>query len=208
MRKLWMAVCATVLAAGMATAAGEGDKRPEPPKRPEGNWMKDGIQRNKDMVARWEQALPDVRNAETKKFMTDAIAKGKAMVETMEKVMAAQQAGKEDEARQLMTQSREAQMEFQKYMMLMPTYQEMDRMQIALEDRGKDNPELAGHCQKALELLKKKLELQNQVAAVDAEINKERMAISMSGHGKGPGGDAPKPPPPPPAKDDAAKVIK
>lgn len=204
MRTLWMVVCATVLAAGMATAAGEGDKRPEPPKRPAGDWMKDGLQRNKDMIARWEQSLPEVRNAETKQFMTDAVAKGKSLVAVLEKIVAAQQAGKEEDARQLMTQSREAQVEFQKCMMLMPTYQELDRMQIALEDRGKDNPELAEHCRKAMELLKKKLDLQNQVAAVDAEINKERMAIGMAGHGKGPGGDAPKPPP----QDNPAKVIK
>lgn len=210
MKKLLAVLCAAVLAGGLVVAAGEGEKRPEPAKRPEGNWMKDSLQRNKDTVARWEKALPDIRSADVKKFVTDAIPKGKAIVEVMEKVVAAQQEGKDDDARQLMAQSREMQMEFQKCLTLMQTYMEMERTQTMLDDRGKDSPELTANCQKILDLLKKKLDLQTRVADIDAELSKARTATGALGHTKPAAGDAQKPQPPKdaPPKDIPPKLIK
>jgi hypothetical protein len=213
MKHLSIALCVMMLATGLALAAGEGERRPEPPRgpgegdrRPEparrpgefnANSIQNMLQRNKEMVARWEEALGKAHAEETKKFLGEAIEKGKYIESTLEKASAALQAQKEDEARELLAEVREKQADFMKYAAAVPTYLEMDRVRTMQERRGKGDPELNARCDKVVDLLKKKLELQSQIAAVDIELYKERRALLEPREGvpgRAPGAEPPRRP--------------
>jgi hypothetical protein len=99
--------------------------------------------------------------------------KGKALQAILEQTAAAQQAGKQEEARALIEKTRAVNTAFSKYVMEMQTYRDIDRVTGLLEDRGKDDPDLKAHCQKTLGLLKKRLELRTQVSDTEIELTKE-----------------------------------
>lgn len=182
MRKLWTVSCAVLAAAAIACAQGTPEKRaPEAPKPPQVETdpavMQDTLKRGRETVARWESTLAKARAEDYKKYLADAVAKGKTAMDTLEKAIAAQAAGKADDARQLGAQARTQQTDFFRALNAARIWSDVDRATAIKEDFGKDNPELAARCQKVIDLSKKRVELQNQLAALEAEVAQELRAM-------------------------------
>jgi hypothetical protein len=164
------------------------------------------IKQNDQMIAHWEEALGRVRTDETKKVLGDAIAKAKEFRAGLEQLSDTIQAGKEDEARQLTGRLRERRPELLQYAATLPSHIELDQMKTLQAERGKDNPELNAHYQRIIDLLNKRLDLQNQLSAVNRDLQVERQALPKSNEaapGQAPAAEPPKPEPAPEPKSKA-----
>jgi len=189
MRKFWGALLAAMLTTGFAcataSAAAEGDQPPPPPPavaRPPAP-PKDAADRQvemiRQMIERWETVLGRARTDEAKKLLNEAIGKGKALQSTLEKRTAALHAGQDDVVRNMAGEVQEQYTALSKYLVIVPIFLEIDRTKAMQEEQGKDNPELNAHCQKVIDLLNKKLELQTQMVGLENDLNKERQALAQ-----------------------------
>ena len=87
-----------------------------------------------------------------------------------------------------------------------PIYTEIDRTAARQAAQGKDNPELSAHCQKVIDLLNRKLDLQNQSAAVESDLNAERQTLRQTAAPRGTSAAVPLAPNAPKAGESAATV--
>ena len=214
MRKFWGALLAVMMATGFAcvtaSAAGEGDQPPPPPEAatrppaPPGDAADRQVEMIRQMIVRWESVLGRARTDEAKKLLNEAIGKGKELQSTLEKRTAALRAGQDDVVRNMAGEVQEQYTALSKYLVIVPVFLEIDRTKAMQDEQGKDNPELSAHCQKVIDLLNKKLELQTQLLGLENDLNKERQALAQPVRGM-PGMPPAMPPrgapmPPPEAK--------
>ena len=116
---------------------------------------------------------------EAKKVFAEAIAMAGEYRAGLEQLSAAVQAGKDDEAGRLTAQLREKRPELWQYAAILPTYVELDQAKTMQAEGGKDNPDLNARYQRIIDLLTKRLDLQNQIGAANRELFKERQALQQ-----------------------------
>ena len=166
------------------------------------------------MISRWEEMLSRTHGEEAKTLLNEAISKAKELEATLEKRTAAFQAGQDDVVRNTAGVVQTEYAALGKYFAIIPILLEIDRTKAMQDEQGKDNPDLSAHCQKIIDLLNKKLELQTQLVSLENDLNKERGSLRQPMRGMAPAapppGRAPTPPPasaptPPPAEAPATK---
>jgi uncharacterized protein YukE len=192
MKRLWPALVAALMVTGLAFAADDAAKTAAPaapagevsaPRHAgdfEPSRLPAMLKQNEQLIARWEGALGEAYADDTKKALGEAITKAKEFRAGLERLSDAVQAGKEDEARQLTSQLREKRPALLQYAAILPTYLEIEQAKAMQAERGKDNPVLNLRCLRIIDLLKKRLELQKQIGAVNGEIWAERQALQES----------------------------
>ena len=191
MKKLRLALVATMMAAGLAFAAGDAEKpavspaaAPARPPRRAGDFdaatLPMLITWHEQLTARWQATSDRLHTDEAKKVFADAIAKGKEFRAGLGQLTEAYKAGQEDEAARLADQLREKRLPILLYAATLPTYAEIDQAETLQVERGRDNADLNARYQRIIDLLNKRLDLQNQVGAVNREIFKERQALQQS----------------------------
>ena len=191
MKKLRLALMAMMMASGLAFAAGDAEKPPvspaaapaPAPRRPgdfDAATLSLLVTWNEQLIARWQATSDRLHTDEAKKVFGDAIAKAKEFRAGLAQLAEAYKAGKEDEAARLGDQLREKRLPLVQYTATLPTYAEIDQAETLQVERGRDNADLDARYQRIIDLLNKRLELQNQVGAVNREIFKERQALQQS----------------------------
>ncbi|MGD1000986.1 MAG: hypothetical protein ABSA67_09850 [Candidatus Brocadiia bacterium] len=181
MKKLRLALVAVMMAAGLAFAA--GDARIPPSRRAndfDATRLPLLIVWNDQLIARWQELSGPLHTDEAKKVFGDAIAKAKEFRAGLGQLTEAYKAGQDDEAARLTDQLREKRLPLAQYAATLPTYAEIDQAEALQVERGRDNADLDARYQRIIDLLNKRLELQNQVGAVNREIFKERQALQQS----------------------------
>jgi hypothetical protein len=136
---------------------------------------------------------------EAKKAFAAGIAMAKEYRAGVEQLTAAIEAGKEDEAARLTAQLREKRPDLWQYSSVLPTYAELDETMTLRAERGKENPDLDARCHRIIELLNRRLDLQNRIGAVNRELFQERTALQLVVRNP-PGGTSAEPPKPPQAE--------
>jgi hypothetical protein len=69
----------------------------------------------------------------------------------------------------------------------------VEQLRSVQAERGKDDPQLNARVEKVIGLMKQRLELQNQMFAIDSELSKERRELGPIGRPP----EMPRPPEPP-----------
>jgi len=184
MKKLRPALVAMMMVTGLAFAAGDAEKPPVPPPRRANDFDQARLPLlvtwADQLIARWQETSGALHTDEAKKVFGEAIAKAKEFRAGLGQLTEAYKAGKDDEAARLADQLREKRLPLAQYAATLPTYAEIDQAEALQVERGRDNADLDARYQRIIDLLNKRLELQNQVGAVNREIFKERQALQQS----------------------------
>jgi hypothetical protein len=184
MKKLRPALVAMMMVTGLAFAAGDAEKPPVPPPRRANDFDQARLPLlvtwADQLIARWQETSDALHTDEAKKVFGEAIAKAKEFRGGLGQLTEAYKAGKDDEAARLADQLREKRLPLGQYAATLPTYAEIDQAETLQVERGRDNADLDARYQRIIDLLNKRLELQNQVGAVNREIFKERQALQQS----------------------------
>jgi hypothetical protein len=202
MKKLRWALVAMMMVNGLAFAADDAAKPPAPPPNSSDAFnparLPALLKWSNTLIAKLEESSGMVRSDEAKKVFAEAIAAANEFHAGLEQLSAAAQAAKDDEVRRLTAQLREKFSELQQYNNILGTWMELDQAKTQQAERGKDNPDLNACYQRIIDLLNKRLDLQNQVGAVNREIRKERQALQQfiqSAPDNAPAAEPPKPAP-------------
>jgi acyl-CoA reductase-like NAD-dependent aldehyde dehydrogenase len=150
-----------------------------------------------------EEKSGTLHTDEAKKVFADAIATANKFRAGLEQLSADFQAGKEDEARQLIAQLRDWFPEMQQYNNILGTWGELDQVKTLQAARGKDNADLNARCDRVIGLLNKRLDLVNQISALNRELMTEREGLQplvQNAPGNAPAAAPPKSDPKPAAK--------
>ncbi len=191
MKKIRLALMAMMMASGLAFAAGDAEKpavspaaAPAPaPRRPgdlDAASLQSVVTWNDQLIARWQMTSDRLHTDEAKKVFADAIAKAKEFRAGLGQLTEAYGADKQDEAARLADQLREQRLPLFQFAAVLPTNAEIDQAETLQIERGRDNADLDARYQRIIDLLNKRLELQNQMGAVNRDIFKERQALQQS----------------------------
>ena len=213
MQKLRLAVIAMTMATGLAFAAGDAGKpavppgdAPPPPRRADDfdpSRLPTLLQWNEWLIGQWESQSGLVRTDEARKAFAEGIALAKEYRAGLEQLSAAAEAGKEDDAAKLTAQLREKRPDLAQYATILPTHLELDQAKTLQAERGTDNADLDARCERIIDLLNQRLDLQKQIGAVNRELVKQRQALQQSIQNppdNAPGVEPPKPAPQPEPK--------
>jgi len=201
-------------AAGLAWAAGDAEQQAVPANAAPAQPRRGGddfdpsrlpalITQNDQMIARWEARAGTLHTDEATRAFAEGLAKAREFRAGLEQLSVDYQAGRNDEARELTAQLREKRPELAQYAATLPTCAELDQAKSLQAERGQDNPDLNAHCQRIIDLLDKRLELQKQIGAVNREIFSERQTLRQpirGAPGNAPGAEPPKAEPNPEPK--------